>query len=221
MRILGVLVVLAVGCKMNEKPAPSPDPQVAVPPPHAATCPGATAWAAGMRTCTDDAGCGSGERCYPDGVPDMSGVCGAPVADEIHCNVDRDCKRGMLCRPRPGRCGSQIVECVPGCTLTPCEAGMRCGSDGNCAAIACTDGYACGSGMRCGSGLYADAHGCGQVPCWEGGAACGPTAVCERDVGCAPRVCRTSADCPCGSCIDKTCRARPGVCGPAEIPVPA
>jgi len=220
MRILAVVVALIAGCKMNEKAQP-PSPTPAVAKARSPYCSGTTEWPAGAHTCVDDAGCGSGERCYPDGVPDMSGVCGAPIADEVHCQVDRDCKRGMLCRSTPGRCGSQIRECVPGCTLTPCEAGSSCGSDGNCAAISCTDGYACGSGMRCGSGLYADAHGCGQVPCWEGGAACGPLSVCERDVGCAARVCRTSADCPCGSCLSGMCRERPGVCGPVNIPVPA
>lgn len=220
MRIVAVVVVLVAGCKMNEKKEP-PSPAPAVATPHAATCPGTTEWPAGTHTCVDDAGCGSGERCYPDGIPDMSGVCGAPIADEIQCTVDHDCKRGEICEGSIGRCGSRVASCVPGCTPASCGADSKCGKDLRCAPIPCSEGYACGSNTRCGSGMYSDVHGCAAIPCWEGGMQCGPLAVCERDVGCAPRTCRTSADCTCGSCIDKTCRARPGVCGPAEIPVPA
>lgn len=220
-KLLLVALVVA-GCKMNEKaPAPAPSPSPATAKLRPAYCPGTAEWPAGMRTCADDAGCGSGERCYVNGVPDMSGVCGAPIADQLECQVDHDCKRGQICEDSSGRCGSRVSKCVPGCTSTSCGADAKCGKDLRCAPIACTDGYACGSGTRCGSGLSFDAHGCAAIPCWEGGMDCGPLGVCKRDVGCASLDCKTAADCPCGSCVGGTCSARPGVCGPIDIPVPA
>jgi hypothetical protein len=220
MRILAVVVALVVGCKMNDKPPP-PSHGPAVAKAHSPYCPGSQEWPAGMHTCSDDAGCGSGERCYATGIPDNSGLCGAPVADEIHCVTDHDCKRGQICEGSSGRCGSRVASCVPGCTATSCGADEKCGKDLRCAPIPCSEGFACGSGTRCGSGMSADPHGCATIPCWEGGMPCDPLSVCERDVGCAARTCRTSADCPCGSCIGGTCSARPGVCGPEDIPAPA
>jgi hypothetical protein len=215
-----VVVVVLVACKMNEKPSPPPGPPPPAPAVRPPYCPGATAWGSGMHTCTIDGQCGSGERCYADGIPDMSGMCGAAPMDEISCEEDHDCKRGNICEQSTGRCGSRVQKCEPGCTLNPCAAGMKCGKNGRCAPISCTDGYACGTYARCG-GPHLDDHGCSALGCWEGGPACGPLELCTHDQGCMPRRCNASADCPCGSCLDGTCRERPGVCGPINIPVPA
>ena len=128
---------------------------------HADTCPGAQPWGSGQRTCEHDSDCGSDARCYPDGIPDTSGMCGAAPVDEINCDDDHRCKRGEICQPSVGRCGSRVTRCEPGCTLKPCADGTRCGKDGQCTPIACTDGYACKAGTRCG-GRNPDEHGCAR-----------------------------------------------------------
>jgi hypothetical protein len=212
-----VLLAIAAACKMNEKKQPPPAPVVA--PVRSPYCPGTPTWGSGAHTCTNDGECGKDERCYLDGIPDRSGGCGLNVPDEFHCQQDRDCKRGQICQQREtGRCEPRIRECVAGCTQKPCDAGMQCGSDGRCKAISCRDGYACPTGTWC-SGIAADAHGCGAQPCWEG-SACPPDRECVRDHGCMQRTCTKTDDCPCGLCVESTCRARPGVCGPAVIPSP-
>ena len=220
MRAFWVLLAIAAACKMNEKqpqPPPAPAPQVA---PRSRYCADAKEWPAGTKTCSDDHACGSGERCYADGIPDYSGMCGAVPPDMIRCHEDRDCKHGERCETDVGPCGSHVASCVAGCTPTSCGAGQRCNKKLRCEAIPCSEGFECGSGTQCGSGFYKDEHGCGTRGCWEGGADCGPIDVCRPNAGCSPLECKHSTDCPCGGCVDGMCRARPGVCGPENIPMP-
>lgn len=229
-----VSVLLLIGCEQH---TPTPPVRHAEPPPPgdggvaivadapslvrgAAYCPGATPWPAGQKACTRDADCAPSGRCYPDGVPDYSGMCGMAPREVMNCVKDSDCKHGYCDHePEHHGCGEVIeAQCRPACTATSCKAGEVCRKDGRCEIQQCTDGYACRTGWTCDkAGYIHDEHGCRQPACTA--TSCPPNQTCGGEF-CDAKKCTTSADCDCGACFGGMCRPRPGVCGPLEEPSP-
>ncbi len=237
----GLLVVAAC-----EQHAPSPVHHAAPPPPaDAATapadatlavapydgppfkrgakyCPGVEPWPAGSKTCITDDDCGRDGACYPQGVPNYSGMCGVAPRMVRECEGDKDCGKGKYCDPTVNEhhgC-AEVIEskCMKSCTKDSCKPGEVCRPSGRCEALQCTEGYACTKGWTCDKAGYShDAHGCRTPGCAVTG--CGPDMQCAGDY-CVPRTCTKQSDCDCGACMEGQCAGRPGVCGPHDRPQP-
>ena len=242
MRSLWVLVVVAA-CEQH---TPSPVHHAAPPPPADATvvssdatvtvapldgppfkrgatyCPGVNPWPAGEKTCITDDDCPGGGACYPQGVPDYSGMCGVAPRIIRDCGRDKDCGKGKYCDTMVNEshgCGEIVqAKCQKSCTKTSCKAGEVCRPSGRCEALPCTEGYACAHGWTCDKAGYShDEHGCRVPGCAVTG--CGPGQQCAGEY-CVPRTCTKQSDCDCGACMGGQCAGRPGVCGPHDRPQP-
>jgi hypothetical protein len=242
MRALWVLALVAA-CEQHtpspvhhaEPPPPPPPPSDggisvspippidAVPYVHGAKyCPGVKAWPAGSKTCITDDDCGRDGRCYPQGVPDYSGMCGMAPREVEECSRDKDCGKGQFCDHTVNEhhgCGEVIQsKCVTACTKDSCKKGEVCRPSGRCEIVQCTEGYACEHGWTCDKAGYShDEHGCRVPGCAVTG--CGPDLVCGGDY-CVPKKCGKQSDCDCGACMAGQCSGRPGVCGPHDEPQP-
>jgi len=227
MRSFVVVALVLLGCEQHtpppvrlvEPPPPPGDGGVAVV--HGATyCPGATPWPSGSRTCNTDGDCPNG-RCYPDGVPDYSGMCGVAPQEIAKCQQDRDCGAHGYCDHRYEQhgCGEVITaQCRPKCTASSCKPGEVCRKDGFCDIRQCTDGYTCQPGWTCDkAGYIHDEHGCRQPACTA--TSCAPNMRCTGEF-CDAKPCISSRDCDCGACFNGRCSPRPGVCGPLQEPSP-
>lgn len=240
MRALWVLVVIAA-CEQH---TPAPVHHAAPPPPPPAAdsgitvapiapidatgfargatyCPGVDHWPTGAKTCLTDDDCDGG-ACYPQGVPNYSGMCGMAPRLTRECDRDKDCGKGKYCDTMVNEhhgC-AEVVEakCVASCTKDSCKAGEVCRASGRCEILPCEDGYACRPGWTCDkTGYTHDEHGCREPGCAATG--CGPNMTCTGEL-CAPRTCSKQSDCDCGACMQGQCAGRPGVCGPRERPQP-
>lgn len=147
--------------------------------------------------CRTSAECERGEPCVPPGTPRACGIC-MPTPHE--CTSSADCAAGDVCvhEPVPCTCDGDLgTFCRPACTVDSCDEGERCGSDGLCAPIHCSEGYACSDNTRCETTSTPagpiDAHGCWRLPCTG------------------------DAECDCGACVEAYCYDGPGLCQP---PVP-
>ena len=239
MRALWVLALVAA-CEQHtpspvhhaEPPPPPSDggitvspiaPIDAVPYVHGAKyCPGVQPWPAGSKTCITDGDCGRDGRCYPQGVPDYSGMCGMAPRMVEECTRDADCGKGHYCDHMVNEhhgC-SEVIEskCQTSCTKDSCKKGEVCRPSGRCEIVQCTDGYACEHGFTCDKAGYShDEHGCRVPGCAVTG--CGPDQQCAGDY-CEPKKCSKQSDCDCGACMQGQCVGRPGVCGPHDEPQP-
>jgi hypothetical protein len=150
-----------------------------------------------LPACRTSAECPDGEPCLPPGTPGGCGIC---VTVPPECADSPDCGPGAVCVPEPVECscdGELVSFCRPACSAGSCDEGERCGDDGVCAPILCSDGYACPANTRCdltsAPPVRLDAHGCWRLPCM------------------------VDAECDCGACVGWECHDGPGVCQP---PVP-
>jgi hypothetical protein len=231
-----LLVVLAIAACEQHSPAPVNHAEPPPPPGDGGTgvalidgsfargapyCPGERPAPAGTKTCTRDEDCGPQGRCYPDGVPDYSGMCGVAPREIAKCEQDRDCGKHAYCDHRYEQhgCGEVITaRCTPKCTPTSCKPGEVCRKDGFCDVQKCTDGFACQPGWTCDkAGYIHDEHGCRQPACTP--TSCGPNQRCTGEY-CDVKRCASSADCDCGACFNGYCKGHPGVCGPLQEPSP-
>ena len=185
-------------------------------------CPGVQAWPAGSKTCVTDDDCGRDGACYPQGVPDYSGMCGMAPRMVEECSRDKDCGKGKYCDHMVNEhhgC-EEVIEskCQTSCTKDSCKAGEVCRPSGRCEILQCTEGYACEHGWTCDKGgMSHDPHGCRVPGCAVTG--CGPDLQCNGEY-CVPKKCRKTSDCDCGACMQGECAGRPGVCGPHDRPQP-
>jgi hypothetical protein len=235
MRSVVIAVLVMVGCEQHtpgpvrhaEPPPPRSDGGTAVAPADgsfargAPYCPGERPVATGQKACMSDDDCAPRGRCYPDGVPDYSGMCGVNPQVILRCSRDADCGKHEYCehtREQHG-CGEVIEgKCIAACTATSCKDGEVCGKDGRCAPQQCADGYACRPGWTCDkAGYIHDPHGCRQPACTA--TSCPVNQQCMGDF-CDVKRCSTTADCDCGACFGGICKPHPGVCGPLERPQP-
>lgn len=126
------------------------------------------------------------------------------------CAADQDCtaRPGGTCiaytRTCP-LCDGHICQYPPPpCTTSPdsCPAGQRCGADGACEVIPCTEGNACGTGYRCNAtSPSANRQGCEPIPCDEGNPCaadrrCKPESSAADAFGCEPTPCDAGYACP-------------------------
>jgi len=233
MRSLRVAMLVIAACEQH---TPAPVHHAEPPPPRhgsaavavldgsfvrgAPYCPGEKP-PAGQKTCTRDEDCAPAGRCYPDGVPDYSGMCGVAPRQIANCVQDRDCGRHAYCDHayESHGCGEVVTaQCKPACTATSCKPGEVCRKDGRCEIQQCTDGYACQTGWTCDkAGYIHDEHGCRQPACTA--TSCGPNQRCTGEF-CEAKRCGSSADCDCGACFGGFCKGHPGVCGPLQEPSP-
>ncbi len=129
------------------------------------------------------------------------------------CTTDTDCtdRPGGRCSPFTRtcpRCDGRVCNYpIPRCTTSPdsCGSGQRCGADGACGPIPCSDGNACATGYRCNvGGANADRQGCEPIPCDQGtscaaGLRCSPGGAGADAFGCVPILCSEGYACPAGS----------------------
>ena len=117
--------------------------------------------------------------------------CPLPPSSQMcptECTKDEDCTAtlGGTCIPYTRdcpRCDGHVCQYPPPpCTSSPdsCGTGQRCGADGACEVIPCSEGNACRTGYRCNvASATADRQGCEPIPCNAGN-------TCASDLRCAP-----------------------------------
>jgi hypothetical protein len=128
----------------------------------------------------------------------------------MECAADADCtaRAGGTCVPYTRtcpRCDGHVCQYPPPpCTTSPdsCGTGQRCGADGTCEVIPCTDGNACGPSYRCNAtSPAANQQGCEPIPCDEGSTCtadrrCNPSASAVDAFGCELTPCDAGYACP-------------------------
>jgi hypothetical protein len=134
------------------------------------------------------------------------------------CSSDGDCQAGARCLfSQPPAIGGVIIDCRnhPCATGTVCVVramSFSCIAPCNAAAAPPCQSGVCAPGER-----FTDALGCRPLTCAEmPGFDCGPDSKCDpasaksaADSGCARMQCKTSSDCPCGTCTQGLCYEHP------------
>jgi hypothetical protein len=157
--------------------------------------------AASTEACRSNADCVEpGEECIDRDAPN---VCGVPPRE--NCSGQADCMAELRCHAIADSCSHDGVgsECAPPCTSDgACGQGFRCGDDGACVAVTCTEGFSCEPWQACDVGAI-------DTP-----------VVHERHHGCVATTCARDADCPDALvCVNAYCQTGPGACGePLLVP---
>jgi hypothetical protein len=145
------------------------------------TGPGETAPA-----CSNSCDCRSGSDCNGEicVVPGGSAGCGVCQFPQS-CLKDSDCSAGTVCDTAACSCTGGKA-CVPACTSGSCSVGETCGSDGHCAAQACSSPAQCPAFFDC--------------------VLLNGSSRCER------RACTGDSGCNGGYCVDGGCYGSLGSC---------
>lgn len=137
-------------------------------------------------------------------IPPSMQPCPAECAEDKDCTAKAGGKCNVFTRACPRCDGHTCSYPPPPCTSSPnsCAAGQRCGADGTCEPIPCTEGNACAANHRCNVGsAKADTQGCEPTPCTEGyvcpsNLRCDPAGARADVNGCAPIPCDAGHTCP-------------------------
>ncbi len=137
-------------------------------------------------------------------IPPSMQPCPAECTEDKDCTAKAGGKCNVFTRACPRCDGHTCSYPPPPCTTSPnsCTAGQRCGADGSCEPIPCTEGNACAASYRCNAGsAKADKQGCEPTPCSEGHVCpsnlrCDPTGANADVNGCAPIPCDAGHTCP-------------------------
>jgi hypothetical protein len=165
--------------------------------PAGQSCPGAVEVEAAGARCRSRDQCAVNEWCQA--TPPQPCTTGFSS-----CYEDAACEAGQVCRTTGSdSCfgSGPISACQEPCSEASCGMGERCGADGHCQPIPCTEGYACPEPTLCAEGAGVDEHGCRPARCDTDAWSCAAGYVCqpgnEADTnGCVPLSCTTGFACP-------------------------
>jgi hypothetical protein len=149
-----------------------------------------------VTTCSDDTGCGEGQRCDPVNL-----VC----EKDLGCFVDADCGPGLGCNTTTGEC---VATCTPDNSAEVCGITRIC-KDGRCAD--CTANEDCAVGQTC----NLSTNTCESPNSCKVNRDCKVPLVCNRVTNSCtedPGKCFSKDDCR----LDETCQIQTGKCVPLE-----